>query len=376
MNNNSFDLRRLGLWGDFLNKKNIAVVFGGVSSEHLVSCVSARSVIENIKKDKYNVYMLGITKNGEWYLFEGDTSLLPEDKWIDEKYITPAFISPDAGSHGITVLREDKAERIRLDAVHPVLHGKNGEDGTIQGLFQLAQIPFVGCNSLSSAVCMDKSFTNMVADVAQIKQAKWKSIIKYDYNKKSEQFLNEAAEYLGFPIFVKPANAGSSVGITKAKDMESLKKGMEIAFNEDTKVVLEQNINGFEVECAVLGNDEPMASTVGEILPCNEFYDYEAKYINAATGLAIPAANISQEKIELVREAAIKAYKALGCAGLARVDFFVEKDSGEVYFNEINTLPGFTSISMYPKLWEASGIPYADLLDKLIELAIERGGKI
>ena len=359
-----------------MNKRNIAVVFGGVSSEHDVSCVSARSVIDNIKKDKYEVYMLGITKEGKWYLFEGDTALLPEDKWIDERFITPAFISPDTTTHGITVLRASGAETIRLDAVHPVLHGKNGEDGTIQGLFQLAQIPFAGCDHLSSAVCMDKSFTNMTADVAGIRQAKWLSVIKPDYDKNGEAFLQKAIDYLGFPIFVKPANAGSSVGISKAKDLESLKKGMETAFAEDRKVVLEEFIDGFEVECAVLGNDEPQASTVGEILPCNEFYDFEAKYINAATGLAIPAANISAAKIDEVRAAAIKAYKALGCAGLARVDFFVGKENSEIYFNEINTLPGFTSISMYPKLWDKSGISYADLLDKLIELALERGGKI
>ena len=359
-----------------MSKKNIAVIYGGVSSEHMVSCVSARSVIENINQDKYTVYMLGITREGKWYLFEGDTALLPEDKWLDERFITPAFISPDTGSHGITVLRESGAQTIRLDAVHPVLHGKNGEDGTIQGLFQLAQIPFVGCDHLSSAVSMDKAFTNMTADVAGIRQAKWRSIIRHDYEKNGEAFLEEAAAYLGFPIFVKPANAGSSVGISKAKNMAELKQGMHIAFEEDNKVVLEEGINGFEVECAVLGNEEPAASTVGEILPCNEFYDYEAKYINGDTGLAIPAKNISREKIDEVRQTAVKAYKALGCAGLARVDFFVDKETAEVYFNEINTLPGFTSISMYPKLWEASGIPYADLLDKLIELAIARGGKL
>ena len=359
-----------------MNKRSIAIIFGGVSSEHAVSCISAKSVIENINTEKYDVHMLGITREGKWYLFEGDVSLLPEDKWIDKAFITPAFISPDTETHGITVLREDGAETIYLDAVHPVLHGKNGEDGTIQGLFQLAQIPFVGCNHISSAVCMDKAFTNMTADVAGIRQAKWRAIIHYEYEQNGKALLEEAAAYLGFPIFVKPANAGSSVGISKAKNLQELEKGMEIAFQEDSKVVLEEFIDGFEVECAVLGNEEPQASTVGEILPCNEFYDYEAKYINGATGLAIPAANISAEKIDEVRANALKAYKALGCAGLARVDFFVKKDSGEVYFNEINTLPGFTSISMYPKLWEASGIAYTDLLDALIELAIARGGKI
>lgn len=359
-----------------MNKRNIAVVFGGVSSEHPVSCVSAKSVIENIKEDKYNIYMLGITKNGEWYLFEGDTALLPDDKWIDDKYITPAFISPDTLAHGICVKRENGIEQIYIDVIHPVLHGKNGEDGTIQGLFQLAQIPFVGCNALSSAVCMDKACTNLIADNAGIKQAKWMSINKFNYDRHGKDFLAEAQDYLGFPIFVKPANAGSSVGISKAKNTAELIKGMEIAFKEDTKVVLEENIDGYEVECAVLGNNEPKASTVGEILPSNEFYDYEAKYIDGSTGLAIPAKNISEEKINEVRAQAVKAFSALGCEGLARVDFFVGKKDGEVYFNEINTLPGFTSISMYPKLWEASGLAYGDLLDKLAQLAIERGGKI
>ena len=359
-----------------MSKRNIAVVFGGVSSEHLVSCISARSVIENIKKDKYNIYMLGITKDGKWYLFEGDPALLPDDKWIDDRYITPAFIAPDALVHGICVKRENGMEQIYIDVVHPVLHGKNGEDGTIQGLFQLAQIPFVGCDALSSAVCMDKACTNLIADNAHIKQAKWLSINEYNYDKHSKEFLDNAEDYLGFPIFVKPANAGSSVGISKAKNRAELIKGIEIAFNEDTKVVLEENIDGYEVECAVLGNNEPKASTVGEILPCNEFYDYEAKYIDGTTGLAIPAKNINEEKMNEVRSQAINAYSALGCAGLARVDFFVGKEDNEVYFNEINTLPGFTSISMYPKLWAASGLPYGELLDKLAELAIERGGKI
>lgn len=359
-----------------MSKRNLAVVFGGVSSEHPVSCVSAKSVIENIKKDKYNVYMLGITTDGKWYLFEGDTALLPGDKWIDEKYISPAFISPDTSVHGICVQRKDSVEIIRLDAVHPVLHGKNGEDGTIQGLFQLAQIPFVGCDALSSAVCMDKACTNLIADNASIRQAKWRSITRYNYDKNGEAFLKEAAEYLAYPIFVKPANAGSSVGISKVRNMPELIKGMQIAFAEDSKVVLEEFIDGYEVECAVLGNNEPEASTVGEILPSSDFYDYEAKYINGTTGLAIPAKNISEEKINEVRAQAIKAYSALGCSGLARVDFFVGKKDGKVYFNEINTLPGFTSISMYPKLWEASGLPYPDLLDKLAELAIEKGGKV
>lgn len=355
-----------------MEKKNIAVIFGGVSSEHMVSCISAKSIIENIKKDKFNVFKIGITKEGKWYLFSGGTELLPEDKWIDEQYITPAFISPDASVHGII----SGGETIHIDAIVPVLHGKNGEDGTIQGLFQLAQIPFVGCNTVSSAVCMDKAYSNAIADAANIRQAKWTAVTKFKYDKNPDKFLKDSAEYLGYPIFVKPANAGSSVGISKAKNPESLRRGMEEAFLEDEKVVLEEAINGYEVECAVLGNDTPEASTVGEILPCNEFYDYEAKYISCNTGLSIPAKNIDKEKIDEVRVQALRAYAALGCAGLARADFFVGKEDGKVYFNELNTLPGFTSISMYPKLWAACGISFPDLLDRLIELAMQRGGKI
>ena len=351
--------------------KTALIIFGSDSSEHDVSCVSACSVIKNIPADKYETVMLGITKDGKWYLYEGDVDLLPEDKWATSGKITPAVLSPDSNDRGLIVFENDGVRKIHIDVVFPVLHGKNGEDGTIQGLLELAKLPYVGCGVLSSAVCMDKAFANAVADFAGIKQAKWLSVKKCEYPKIKNEFIEKCASYLGFPIFVKPANAGSSVGISKAKNMAELEKAIDFAFDYDTKLVLEEAIVGSEVECAVLGNGEPVASCVGEIAPCNEFYDYEAKY-QADSGLFIPA-RISDENAEKVRTAAINVYKALDCRGLSRCDFFIRESDGDVYFNEVNTIPGFTAISMYPKLFGAVGVSYGDLLDKLFTLAEEKG---
>lgn len=354
--------------------KKALVIFGGVSSEHFVSCVSASYVINNIPKDKYEVYTLGITTKGEWYLYEGDTSLLPEDRWLDSGKITKAVISPDRNDKGIIIFRDSGVEKIEIDVIFPVLHGMNGEDGTMQGLLELSGIPFVGCDTLSSACCMDKAVTNTLADSAGIAQAKWLSVIEEDYRKDKNAFLKKAEEYLGYPIFVKPANAGSSVGITKAADYEMLEKAMETAFKEDRKAVLEEFIDGYEVECAVLGNYNAQPMTVGQIKPANDFYDYEAKYENDNSELYIPA-KISEDQQKEVQKQAVRAFKVLGCSGLSRVDFFVTKADGRVMFNEINTLPGFTSISMYPKLCEYSGIPYSELIDRLFTLAMEKNGR-
>ena len=351
---------------------NALILFGGVSSEHDVSVVSAKSVIENIPTDKYNVIMLGISKDGRWFRYDGDIANLPEDKWLDDTAkLTKAVISPDRNDHGILVFEADGVKTIHIDVAFPVLHGKNGEDGTIQGFLQLAGIPFVGCDMLASACCMDKVMTNTLADAAGIPQAKWLGFNSYDYGKNSAAYIDKAAEYLGFPIFVKPANAGSSVGVSKADSKEELAVAIEKAFREDLKLVLEEGIDGIEVECAVMGNDEPVASVCGEVVPCNDFYDYEAKYVNPASELHIPA-RLSDEKHEEVRAAARNAYKALGCSGLTRVDFFVRKSDGLVMLNEPNTIPGFTSISMYPKMFAASGLPYAELIDKLFTLALEK----
>lgn len=352
--------------------KNILVIFGGVSSEHKISLMSAQSVIRNIPKDKYNVIMMGITTEGEMYLYKGSEQNLPEDGWLSDKsLLKKAVISTDRKDCGVLCLDNGEYSLIKIDAAFPVMHGKNGEDGTIQGLLTVAGIPFVGCDTMSSAVCMDKAMTNSICDVNNIAQAKWKYITLYEFNKNGGDFVKECAEYLGFPCFVKPANAGSSVGVRKAKTTDELYSALEYALTFDDRVVVEEGIDGIEVECAVLGNEEPVAGAVGEIEPCNEFYDFDAKYVDNKSGLHIPA-RIPAEKIAEIQKQAVKAYKAWGCSGLARVDFFVRNSDGKVLLNEPNTIPGFTSISMYPMLMDKAGISYGELIDRLITLAIEK----
>lgn len=350
--------------------KNLLVIFGGCSSEYEVSLRSAASVLRNVDRNKYNVLTLGITKDGQWYFYSGDIDSIENDSWFRDEDTTPAIISPDKKDKALIILNDMGAyERIGIDVIFPVLHGKNGEDGTIQGIFELAGIPYVGCTPLASGVCMDKAFTNTLADAAGINGAKWVAFTETDYK---DGRVNFAAieQRLGYPIFVKPANAGSSVGISKAHNHLELLNALDIAFSHDYKVVLEETLVGREIECAVMGNDKPVASCIGEILPTAEFYDYEAKYIDNSTGLAIPA-DLSPEVSEKVRQAAVNAYRTMGCTGLSRVDFFLAED-GTIYLNEINTLPGFTSISMFPKLFGQVGVAYGDLIDRLIEYAEER----
>lgn len=352
--------------------KSVLILFGGVSSEHDVSVVSAHSVIQHIPTDLYQVYLCGITKAGEWFLYEGDPDLLPEDKWAHSDKLTKAFLSPDRGIHGITVLRESGYENIHIDIAWPVLHGKNGEDGTMQGLFQLAGIPFVGPDCVSSAISMDKIFTNTVADRNQIPQADWDYITAYEY-RSGLKSLDDIEQTLDYPIFVKPANAGSSVGISKAHNRAELEQALDLALQHDSRILFEAFVDGFEVECAILGNDDLKNGVVGQITPANEFYDYDAKYSNAASVLNIPAL-VPEETREEIAALAKKTFQALGCTGFSRVDFFVTKAEGKVLFNEINTLPGFTSISMYPKMMEAAGLSYPDLCRTLLELAEEKWG--
>lgn len=352
--------------------KNLLVIFGGVSSEHDISCISATSVLRNIPREKYNVYMLGITKDGKSYIYSGDFQKLEGDGWLsDESCLKRAVISSSRADHGIIIFDGSETETVYIDVCFPVMHGKNGEDGTMQGLLTVAGIPFVGCNTMASAVCMDKAMTNSICDVNGIAQAKWLYITKYDFEKNGRAFAEKCAEYLGFPCFVKPANAGSSVGVRKSTDVNSLYDDLKYALSFDSRVVVEEGIIGAEVESAVMGNDELFVGAVGEIVPCNEFYDFEAKYIDGSTALHIPA-RISEEKQEEIKKIAAKAYKALGCTGLARVDFFVRESDGAVLLNEPNTIPGFTSISMYPMLMSEAGISYPDLIDKLLKLAIDR----
>lgn len=353
---------------DFDMKKNLCVIFGGESPEHDISHKSVTSILNNLDKEKYNIYTVGITRDGHWYLYTGDWANITSGDWkTDEANKKTAFISPDRAHHGIYVC-DGTNEVIHIDVIFPVLHGEYGEDGTIQGLFELSHIPYVGMGVLASANGMDKTFSKLVFQSAGIPQANWIVVTAQDdFNEKSL----EIEEKLGYPCFVKPARLGSSVGIGKAKNREQLLAALENAVKYDRRILVEEHIDGHEVECAVLGNLDVKAATVGEIKPTVEYYDFDAKYNDNSTVLVIPA-ELPQETIEKIREYAVKAFKALDGQGLSRVDFFVKHSDGSIVLNEINTLPGFTNISMYPKLWDAAGIGYSELLDKLIELAEER----
>ena len=364
-NNNSFIIER----GISLNKLTVAVIFGGQSSEHEVSRVSASTIISNLDTEKYYVIPVGITKDGKWMIYNGPVENIKNGEW--EKFGTPAVLSPDASQKGLLKTVGGKVKLIPIDLAFPVLHGKYGEDGTIQGLFELAQIPYVGNGVLSSSISMDKAFTKIIAKNAKIHQAKYVEVHSEDL-KRIKTTASKIEKKLGYPCFVKPANAGSSVGITKAHNKEELMEGLKVAAVHDSKIVVEEGIVGREIECAVLGNRGHVeASCVGEIFSAGEFYDYDAKYNNAESKTVVPA-EISPEKQDEIRKMAVKVFNAVDGSGLARVDFFVENETENVIFNELNTLPGFTPISMYSMLWAACGKSTAELLDNLIELAIER----
>lgn len=343
-------------------KKCIAIIFGGQSSEHEVSRRSAESVIRNIDGSKYDIMLIGITKDGRWLEYNG-----PVDKIGNGEWQTIAEANSDIGSFNL--LNGNYKEKI--NAVFPVLHGCNGEDGTIQGVLELAGIPYVGSGVLGSALGMDKAYSKLLFEIEGIPQGGYLVFNRKTMKSDTNAIIKKVEVTLGYPCFIKPCNAGSSVGVNKASNEEQLIRALEIAFQHDRKVLVEEFIDGREIECAVLGNDNPIASVLGEIVPGNDFYDYNAKYIDNNSKTQIPA-QLPDKTTEKIREYAVRAFKVLGCAGLSRVDFFVHNKTGEIYINEINTLPGFTNISMYPQLWEASGIAYKDLISKLIDLAIER----
>lgn len=347
-----------------MGKKRLGVIFGGTSTEHEVSIVSGTSVIKNLNKEKYEIYPIYIDKAGEWYEFEPDNKTY---KVGDE------------------IVGTKKIENIwnylkTMDILFPVLHGLQGEDGTIQGMFELLKIPYVGTRVLGSSVCMDKVYSKIIFEKAKLNQAKYVYIRKFEdkYIYINEEFseevldiqetVNKIMEKIDFPMFIKPSNSGSSVGISKAKNKDELINSIIEASKFDKKIIIEENMNGREIECAVLGNEEPKASVLGEILPAEAFYSFSAKYQNSDSK-TVEAPDLPEELTKKVRELAIKAYKAADCQGLSRVDFFVDDKENKIYINEINTLPGFTEISMYPKLWEKTGLTYTELLDKLIELA-------
>ena len=353
-----------------MNKLNVCILFGGISPEHEVSLRSAESVLNHLDTDKYSVFPVGITKEGRWILYGGDDyALLPTGQWSQHENNRDVLISPVRGQ-GLLIAQNGQYETVGIDVVFPVLHGENGEDGSVQGLMQLAGIPCVGPGVAASAVSMDKSLTKLVMDRAQIPQAAWIGVQKSKLAVHMEQIIEQIENAFAYPVFVKPAGTGSSVGVSKANNRSELKDALLQAGIYDEKILVEEFIDGKEVEIAVMGNSSPVASVVGEIDSGAEFYDYNAKYVTDTSVAYIPA-RISETVAEELREKAVQVYTAIGCQGLSRVDFFVTHADNRVVFNEINTLPGFTSISMYPKLFAASGIPYGELIDQLLKLAME-----
>lgn len=356
-------------------KLRVGVLFGGKSAEHEISLISAKNVIDAIDKSKYEVFLIAIDKKGEWHFKKGYEYLTHAD---DPKLVglygdkqTLAIVPKNHRKELISYSGNQLQDSLQLDVIFPVLHGTFGEDGTVQGLLKLMNIPFVGAGVLGSAVGMDKDVMKRLLRDAKIPTARF---ITVQENQKNKVDFDRVAEELGLPFFMKPANLGSSVGVAKIKEKKDFIPALEDAFLYDRKVLIEEFIPGREIECSVLGNDHPIASLPGELIPQHEFYSYEAKYIDENGALFTIPAVLDKELATHIQNMALDAYRALCCEGMARVDFFL-KPNGDVVVNEINTIPGFTKISMYPKLWEASGLPYAELIGRLIELAMERHEK-
>src|SRR5713226_958403 len=358
-------------------KIRVGIVFGGRSGEHEVSLASAASVMANLDSDKYETVPIAITKEGSWLLGTKPQQLLAAEpvakQDVEMGPSREVTLTGDPRLRRLIAVEqgEELGNRGVLDVIFPVLHGTYGEDGVLQGLLEMANVPYIGCGVLGSALGMDKEKMKLVFQAVGLPVADYLVYRRNQWERSPEFILDAVEQRLGFPCFVKPVNLGSSVGVTKAHDRIELEHAINVAAEYDRKIIIERGLNCREVECAVLGNDEPIASLVGEVISSNEFYDYRAKYIDGKSQVVIPA-HIAQETAEEVRRQAVQAFLALDLSGLARVDFFIEKETEQVYINEVNTLPGFTSISMYPKLWEASGLSYDQLLDRLIELAIER----
>jgi D-alanine-D-alanine ligase len=362
-------------------KIRIGIIFGGRSGEHEVSLASAASVIANLDKDKYEVVPIGITKEGSWLLGVEPPQLQAAEQHItsdtnpDEtlQQTTAVTLTGDPSLRRLIPIRSNEQLGVEgaLDVIFPVLHGTYGEDGALQGLLEMANVPYVGCGVLGSALGMDKEKMKMVFASVDLPIVDSLTYRRNQWERSPEEIMAAVEEHIGYPCFVKPVNLGSSVGVNKAHDRDELKHTIDVAAEYDRKIIIECSIDCRELECSVLGNDVPLASVVGEVVPSNEFYDYNAKYLDGKSQIIIPA-DIPHITAENVRRWAVQAFLALDLSGLARVDFFMEKETGKVYINEVNTIPGFTQISMYPKLWEASGLSYPQLLDRLIELAIER----
>ena len=349
-------------------KKNILVIFGGQSSEHIVSCMSAVNVINNIDREKYDTTLVGITEEGRWLLVDS-VEAIKDESW--RRGSLQAALSPDAEDKSVIVMDGARMRKIKVDAAFPVLHGLFGEDGTIQGLFELARLPYVGCGVLASAVSMDKLYTKIIVDLLGVRQAAYVPVMREELSDMASVAARVEAKFT-YPVFIKPSNAGSSKGVSKAEDRRELESGLLEAAKHDRKILVEEMIVGHEIECAVFGGGkEPViASGVGEILAAAEFYDFEAKYYNTESKTVVNP-ELPGDAAKQVRRAAAAIFKAVDGYGLSRVDFFVTGE-GEVVFNEINTLPGFTAISMYPMLFEAEGIDKMSLVTKLIEHGLKR----
>ena len=338
-----------------MEKTRVAIIFGGRSGEHEVSLMSAKTVIDSIDKEKYDLIYIGITKQGDWKIFRGDVKFIEDGSWVN--------LSKDFNMGDLKDI---------ADFAFPIVHGPYCEDGKLQGVFEMLDIPYGGCNVLSSAIAMDKLIAKDVFKKVGLPICKHVFASGKKIEEHPEEIIREVSEVLGFPCFVKPANMGSSVGISKAADEESLRKALLYAIKYDRRVIIEEFINARELECGVIGNGDPKVSKVGEILPSKEFYDYDAKYLDGgASKLRIPA-DISEEDSETIRKIALKAYKAIDGDGFARVDFFKDKDTGKIYINEINTIPGFTPYSMFPLVWEEAGLTKTEQIERIIELGYER----
>lgn len=349
-----------------MSKLNIAVLFGGCSSEYSVSLKSAHSVISHMDRNKYEPLMIGITPEGDWYYFNGNIEKIAEDTWFNSSNCVPVSVSPNRTSHKLLLLRGDGVEKIRLDAAFPVLHGKNGEDGTVQGLFELAGIPLVGCGTFASALCMDKDRAHKITHVAGVSVP---ASFILEKNMDIEQAVAQA-ESLGYPLFVKPVKAGSSYGVSKVSEHIELPAAIRLAFEYDDQVIVEENIQGFEVGCAVMGNANLVVGEVDEIELSDGFFDYTEKYNLITSSIHVPA-RISAEKSEELKKIAKIIYRALGCEGLARVDMFLTP-SGKIVFNEVNTIPGFTAHSRFPNMMKAVGVPLEQIISNAIELALSK----
>lgn len=349
-----------------MQKKRIAVIFGGNSTEYEVSLQSAFAVLENINTDKFDIIPVGITRSGEWYYYTGKKEKISNNTWYEDgENLSPVVVSQNRSVRGFLDLSEEKYRVIEVDLVFPVLHGKNGEDGTLQGMFELAGIPVVGCDTLSSALCMDKDRAHKLVSLAGITVPK--SVTFKRCNR--EKVWKEAEKDFKYPLFVKPVRSGSSFGITKVTEKRELDAAVELAFEHDAEVIIEETVDGFEVGCAVLGIDELTVGRVDEIELSRGFFDYTEKYTLKSSKIYMPA-RIDAEEEKRIQEAAVTIYRALGCSGFARVDMFYTP-SGEIVFNEVNTIPGFTSHSRYPNMMKGIGLSFAQMLDKLTGLYTE-----